>query len=250
MKRLMLMTVIVVVVMVTGLAQAGEINLSAAASLKDALGGIIAVYGKEHPDVKILTNYGSSGALAKQVAQGAPADIFISANQKWMDYLVKEGKADAATAGVLAGNTLVVAGKKELAIKSLDDLKGLERIAIGSPKSVPAGEYAEQAMRKAGIYEELEQAKKLVMAKDVRQALLYADRGEVDAAFVYRTDALLAQQAVIVFEVPADLYAPVIYPMGMTAEGAANVEGKHFYAYLAGPQAQEILKKFGFSVGR
>ena len=250
MKRLFVVAVSTFWVMVAGLAQAGEINLSAAASLKDALGGIIAVYGKEHPETKILTNYGSSGALAKQVAQGAPSDIFISANQKWMDFLVKEGKVDAATAGVLAGNTLVVAGKKGLAFKSLDDLKGLERIAIGSPKSVPAGEYAEQAMRKAGIYEELEQAKKLVMAKDVRQALLYADRGEVDAAFVYRTDAMLARQAAIVFEVPAELYAPVTYPMGMTTAGSANAEGKDFHAFLGSSQAQEILEKFGFSVGK
>lgn len=250
MKRLVLVAVSVVVVMVTGLAQAGEINLSAAASLKDALNEIIAVYGKEHPETKILTNYGSSGALAKQVVQGAPADIFISANRKWLDFLVKEGKADASTAGVLAGNTLVVAGRKGLAVKGMDDLQGLERIAIGSPKSVPVGEYAEQAMRKAGIYEGLEQRKKLVMAKDVRQALIYADRGEVDAAFVYRTDAMLARQAAIVFEVPADLHAPVTYPMVMTAAGAANAAGKDFHAFLGSSQAQEILRKFGFSVGK
>jgi molybdate transport system substrate-binding protein len=250
MKRLFVGAVSAFFVMAAGLAQAGEINLSAAASLKGALNEIIAVYGKEHPETKILTNYGASGALAKQVVQGAPADIFISANQKWMDYLIKEGKADAATAGVLAGNTLVVVGKKGSAVKGMDDLQGLERIAIGSPKSVPAGEYAEQAMRKAGIYEGLEQAKKLVMAKDVRQALLYADRGEVDAAFVYRTDAMLARQAAIVFEVPADLYAPVTYPMGMTTAGAANAEGKDFHAFLGSSQAQEILEKFGFSVGK
>ncbi|KAB2889148.1 MAG: molybdate ABC transporter substrate-binding protein [Desulfobulbaceae bacterium] len=250
MKRLMVVAVSVLCVMVTGMAQAGEINLSAAASLKDALNEIIAGFAKEHPDVKVLTNYGASGALAKQVGQGAPADIFISANQKWLDFLVKEGKADAATAGVLAGNTLVVAGKKEVAVKGMEDLKGLARIAIGSPASVPAGQYAEQAMRKAGIYEGLEQGKKLVLAKDVRQALLYADRGEVDAAFVYRTDALLAQQAVILFEVPADLYDPVTYPMGLTVAGAATVEGKDFYAFLAAGEVQEILQKYGFTTNK
>ena len=250
MKRLTAVAVSVVFVLVTAMAQAGEINLSAAASLKDALNEIITAFGTMHPDSEVLTNYGASGALAKQVGQGAPADIFISANQKWLDFLVKEGKADAATAGVLAGNTLVVAGKKEVAVKGMDDLKGLARIAIGSPASVPAGQYAEQAMRKAGLYEELEQAKKLVMAKDVRQALLYADRGEADVAFVYRTDALLAQQAVILFEVPADLYEPVTYPMAMTTAGAAKAESTDFYAFLADPQAQEILKKFGFTVGK
>ena len=247
MKRLVMLTTGVLFVMVTGMAQAGEINLSAAASLKDALNEIIAGFAKEHPDVKVLTNYGASGALAKQVGQGAPADIFISANQKWLDFLVKEGKADAATAGVLAGNTLVVAGRKTVTVKGMEDLKGLARIAIGSPKSVPAGEYAAQALQKAGIYDELETAKKLVMAKDVRQALLYADRGEADVAFVYRTDALLAQQAVVIFEVPADLYEPVTYPMAMTTAGAAKAESKEFYAYLAGAQAQGILKKYGFT---
>ena len=247
MKRLIVVAVSVLFVMVTGMAQAGEINLSAAASLKDALNEIIAGFAKEHPDVKVLTNYGASGALAKQVGQGAPADIFISANQKWLDFLVKEGKADAATAGVLAGNTLVVAGRKTVTVKGMEDLKGLARIAIGSPKSVPAGEYAAQALQKAGIYDELETAKKLVMAKDVRQALLYADRGEADVAFVYRTDALLAQQAVVIFEVPADLYEPVTYPMAMTTAGAAKAESKEFYAYLAGVQAQGILKKYGFT---
>ena len=247
MKRLIVVAVSVLFVMVTGMAQAGEINLSAAASLKDALNEIIAGFAKEHPDVKVLTNYGASGALAKQVGQGAPADIFISANQKWLDFLVKEGKADAATAGVLAGNTLVVAGRKTVTVKGMEDLKGLARIAIGSPKSVPAGEYAAQALQKAGIYDELETAKKLVMAKDVRQALLYADRGEADVAFVYRTDALLAQQAVVIFEVPADLYEQVTYPMAMTTAGAAKAESKEFYAYLAGVQAQGILKKYGFT---
>ena len=250
MQRLTAMAVSVFFILVTTMAQAGEVNLSAAASLKDALNEIITAFGTEHPDVKVLTNYGASGALAKQVGQGAPADIFVSANQKWLDFLVKEGKADAASAGVLAGNTLVVAGRKEVAVKTMGDLQGLARIAIGSPKSVPAGEYAVQALQKAGIYDELESGKKLVMAKDVRQALLYADRGEADVAFVYRTDALLAQQAVILFEVPADLYEPVTYPMAMTAAGTAKAESKDFYAFLAGPQAQETLKKYGFTVGK
>jgi molybdate transport system substrate-binding protein len=242
--------VIVFAVLAAAMAQAGEINLSAAASLKDALNEIISDYAATHPGVRVLTNYGSSGALAKQVVQGAQADIFISANQQWLDYLAGEGRTDAATAGVLAGNTLVVAGRKGVVVRGMEDLEGLVRIAIGSPKSVPAGEYAVQAMQKAGVYEELETARKLVMAKDVRQALFYADRGEADVAFVYRTDALLAKQAVIVFEVPADLHEPVTYPMAMTTAGAAKAESKDFYAFLAGLQARETLKKYGFTTGK
>lgn len=230
----------------TSLACAGEINLSAAASTKDAMMEIIKGFENVQPGVRIRTNFGASGALAKQAVQGAPTDIFLSANDKWLDYVVKEGKAEGGSRGVFAYNRLVFAGRKGAAVTSLADLKGLQRIALGTPASVPAGQYAEQALRTAGVYEELHKAHKLVMAQDVRQALLYADRGEVDGAFVYRTDAMLAKEAAILFEVPDDLYDRVAYPMVMTTVGAAKAEVRAFYAYLAGPEAREILKKFGF----
>ena len=230
----------------TGLAQAGDINLSAAASTKEAMTEIIKGFKKVQPDVKILTNFGASGALAKQTVQGAPTDIFLSANDKWLDYVVKEGKAEVKNKGVFAYNKLVFSGKKGTAIQSLADLKTLQRIAIGTPASVPAGQYAEQAMRAAGVYEDLQKAKKLVMAQDVRQALLYADRGEVDGAFVYQTDAMLAKEAVVLLVVPDDLYDRVSYPMVLTTAGEAKAEAKAFYGYLASPEASEILKKFGF----
>ena len=231
-------------------AYAGDVSLSAAASLKDAMKEILEGFKKMQPDANVLTNFGASGALAKQTVQGAPTDIFISANDQWLDFVVKEGKADAKDKGVLAYNKLVFAGKKGVTAKSLADLKSLQRIAIGTPASVPAGQYAEQAMRAAGIYEELEKDKKLVMAQDVRQALMYADRGEVDGAFVYQTDAMLAQEAKILLVVPDDLYDRVSYPMIITTDGAAKAEAKAFYSYLAGPEVQEILKKFGFVTGK
>ncbi len=128
------------------------------------------------------------------------------------------------------------------------DLPKLQRIAIGSPKSVPAGQYAEEAMKKAGVYEQLAGAGKLVMAQDVRQALVYADRGEVDGAFVYKTDALLAKEAAILFEVPQDLYAPVTYPMGLTVAGAQSAEARDFFDYLQSTAAKTVLEKYGFIV--
>lgn len=225
---------------------AGDIHVSAAASTKDALKEIIDGYHKNHPESAILTNYASAGALAKQILQGAPADIFISANPKWLELIVREGKGSASTKHIFAYNKLVFVGKKGIAISSLADLMNLQRIAIGTPASVPAGQYAEQAMRAAGIYEDLAKEKKLVMAQDVRQALLYADRGEVDGAFVYNTDALLAEHAVILFAVPDTLYDRVTYPMVMTAAGEASDEVKAFYSYLAGSEAKAILQKFGF----
>ena len=106
---------------------------------------------------------------------------------------------------------------------------------------------AAQAMRAAGVYDKLAEAKKLVMAKDVRQALLYADRGEVDGAFVYRTDALLAQHAVILYAVPADLHDPIIYPVGLTVSGEQNSEARAYYDFLASPAALKILEKYGFT---
>ena len=140
-------------------------------------------------------------------------------------------------------------GKKNAAITKMEDITQLKQIAIGSPKSVPAGEYAQEAMEKAGIYQQLADAKKLVLAKDVRQALTYADRGEVDGAFVYKTDALLAKNAVILFETPQELYKPVSYPIALTTQGAANAEAKAFYELLTGEKGKAVFEKYGFTVG-
>lgn len=246
MRKMLLAGVVFVCSLATAPAHAGDVSLSAAASLKDAMKEIIAEFRKVQPETTILTNFGASGALAKQTVEGAPTDLFISANEKWLDFVVKEGKAEAKNKGILAYNKLVFAGKKEAAVISLADLKSLKRIAIGTPASTPAGQYAEQAMRAAGMYEEMAKEQKLVMAQDVRQALIYADRGEVDGAFVYQTDAMLAKEAVILMEVPGDLYDRVSYPMVITVAGEAKPEAAAFYGYLAGPEAREILKKFGF----
>jgi molybdate transport system substrate-binding protein len=188
--------------------------------------------------------------MAKQIEQGAPADIFVSANSKWMKYLVEKQLVAADTERIFAYNQLVFAGEKKSSEFSLESLTGLERIALGNPQSVPAGQYAKQAMERAGVYAALEQEKKLVMAKDVRQALIYADRGEVDGAFVYKTDALLAKHAQILFIVPADFYDRVSYPVALTAEGAKNEEAKAFYDYMRSPEAIAILAKYGFEPNR
>ena len=145
-------------------ALAGDINLSVAASLKDVVNELSDKFAKTHPGVKFLKNYGASGQLAKQIESGAPSDIFISANLEWMDYLKNKKQVDNASIGTFTYNTLVFAGMPGKA-SSMQDLHKLERIAIGSPKSVPAGEYAMDALKKAGLDKQLE--KKLIMAKDV-----------------------------------------------------------------------------------
>lgn len=227
-------------------ALAGQVNLSVAASLKDAINEMTDVYAKSHPGVTFQKNYAASGALAGQIEQGAPADLFISANVKWMNYLKEKNLVDAASIRTFAFNDLVFAGTTTQKIKSMSDLTRLGKIGIGSPKSVPAGEYAMQAIVKAGLEQAL--AGKLIMAKDVRESLMYAELGEVDGSFVYRTDALMAKKARILFVVPANLYPEVLYPVALTVSGAKNADAKSFSVWLKGKQATTILKKYGFTV--
>jgi len=230
--------------------QAESISLSVAASMTDAFKEIIANFSADNPEGKILPNFASSGSLAKQIDQGAPADIYVSANLKWMRYLIDKKLIAPGTDRIFAYNKLVFVGKKENGPLSLTDLPALDRIALGSPQSVPAGQYARQAMQGAGIYSTLQRERKLVMAKDVRQALLYADRGEVDGAFAYRTDALLASNAEILFTVPDNLYDRVSYPMALTVAGARNRLAKSFYDYMATAKAVAILTRYGFEPAR
>lgn len=226
---------------------AGEINLSAAASLRDVLNELSDTFAKDTPGVTFLKNYGASGAVAKQIENGAPADLFLSANLEWMDYLKNKKLVDETSIGTLAYNVVVFVGKPELKITGLQDLAKLNKIAIGSPKSVPAGQYATEAFRKAGIEKELE--KKLVMAKDVRECLMYADRGEVDGAFVYKTDAeLMAKNVKILFTVPQELYSRVTYPMALTVAGSKKTEAAAFFRFLQSDKAKKVLERYGFVI--
>jgi molybdate transport system substrate-binding protein len=225
-----------------------EIRLSAAASMTDAVKALTTHYKESNPNVTFQTNFASSGILAQQISLGAPTDFFISANTKWMDYLITERYISTDSVTTLAGNSLVFIGRKELPIATMTALVQLERIAIGSPKSVPAGQYAVQALKTAGLYDRLQG--KLVMAKDARQALVYADRGETDGAFVYKTDALLAQEAIILLEVPQALYTEITYPVGITTTGSANREAVAFFDFLKTETARSILKAHGFELNQ
>jgi molybdate transport system substrate-binding protein len=227
-------------------ALAGEVRISAAASTTDAVTELAAAYASAHPGMTFSRNFASSGALAKQIAAGAPADLFISANPKWMDYLIQQKIVPSDNVQTFAFNTLVFVGEPGSAASSMHGLPRLGRIALGSPASVPAGQYAKQALTHAGLYDGLLKANKLVMAKDVRQVLVYADRGEVDGAFVYRTDALLAKKAKILFQVPQELYPRIVYPMALTAAGAKNVDAMGFFHFLGTPEARAVLAKYGF----
>jgi molybdate transport system substrate-binding protein len=245
-KFLSTICLILLLVAFSASAEAEEVRISAAASLTEAVKEIVSQYQKDHAEKNLLANFAASGALAKQISAGAPTDIYISANPKWMLYLQQQGVIAELSKQVLVQNSLVFVGMT--AVDKLADLPRLKRIAIGSPKSTPAGRYAEQAMTSAGIYVQLQQQRKLILGKDVRQALLYADRGEVDGAFVYRTDALLARQVRILFVVPQQLYPAIVYPAALTITGEENPGAKKVFDYLFSPPAQAVFRKFGFVI--
>lgn len=240
--------VIFVLLMTTSSLQAGEIRISIAASMTDLFRELITDFNKSQTDIRITPNFGPSGGLAKQINQGAPADIYVSANPKWMSYLLEQNKIEASTQKTFAHNTLVFIGRPGQNIASFSDLASLKRIGIGSPRSVPAGQYAMQALEKMGLYNNLLQAGKLVMAKDVRQALIYADRGETEGSFVYKTDARLAREATILFEINQKLYSKVTYPVAITIAGAENPEAKTFYSFITSASAKPIIAKYGFTL--
>lgn len=230
----------------TGAALGGEIRISAATSLREAVNEISDSFTKRNPGVKFLKNYAASGILAKQIENGASVDIFISANAKWMEYLNGKKLVNADSIIKLCGNSLVFVGTTDKELSSIQDVPKLQRVAIGSPNSVPAGEYASQAIRNSGLENLL--AKKIVLARDVRECLLYAERGEVDGAFVYRSDTLQARQTRILFTVPQELYSPVYYPMALTIRGTNNGDANSFYNFLQNGEAKAILLKFGFTI--
>ena len=230
-----------------GAAHAADINLSVAASLREVVTELCDTFAKKHPGVKFLSNFGASGTLAKQIENGAPCDLFFSANTEWMDYLKEKKLVDEKNTATFAYNVLVFAGKPDLKVTRLEDVVKLNKIAIGSPASVPCGQYTMEAFRKAGIERELEG--KLVMARDVRETLLYAERGEADGAFVYKTDVEeIAKSVKILFVVPQEYYSRVSYPMGLTISGSKKAEAVAFFTYLQSAEAKAVLAKHGFPV--
>lgn len=228
---------------------AAQVRISAASSLTEAVNELCRRYAVAHPEVRLVRNFAASGTLAKQIAGGAPADLFVSANPTWMDYLVTQGKVPGPGVRTLAANALVVVGRKGGALDSLNALAHFSRIAIGSPKSVPAGAYAERALKGSGIYEQLQRERRLVIAKDVRQALMYAERGDADAAFVYRTDARLGREVATLYEVPQELLPAIVYPAALTAEGMKNRAALDFFAFLGSGEAAATLESYGFLPG-
>ncbi len=230
-------------------AQAQELLLSVAVSLKDATEELGRQFQGAHPGVRLQYNFGASGDLQKQIEAGAPVDAFISAGQRQIDGLEKKGLLQPRTRRVFARNVLTVIVPKDSRL----DLRGpadllrpqVQRVVIGNPKTVPAGQYAEESLRNLGLWDSL--SPKLVFAENVRQALEYVARGEVDAGFVYTTDATVrAGQVKEACRPPQESYTPVTYPGAIIATSRQPALAQAFLDLLLSPAGQQVLARYGF----
>lgn len=225
-----------------------SINVSAAISLKDALTEIQQQYQAVHPNAKIIFNLGASGTLAQQIAQGAPADIFIPAATQQMDELAVQKLIAPASRVNLVENKLVliVPQQSPSTLQNFADLRRntVHKVAIGEPSVVPAGQYAKQTLQNLGLWDDVKN--KAVLAKDVRTVLAYVETGNVDAGLVYQTDAAASSKVRIVAVAPAGSHDPIVYPAAVLASAQQRQAVQDFYAYLTGPAAQAVFAKYGF----
>lgn len=237
-----------VLALTVGNARADELTVSAAASLVDAFGEIARDYQRAHPGTRVHLNTAASGVLLQQITHGAPVDVFASADALSMDQAAQRGLIVPAQRFVFAGNTLVVVVPLRAAAppRQLQDLAApaIRRIAVGNPDTVPAGRYARSALEAARLWQPL--ADKRITAQNVRQALDYVARGEVDAGFVYGSDAQAAKHRVrTAFVVP--LAQPIQYPIAQVARSANAQGARRFIAYVRSPAGQAILLRHGFA---
>lgn len=228
-------------------AAAANLTVSAAASLTDAFTAMKAAFEKATPGVTVTMNFAASGALLSQMEKGAPVDVFASADQKTMNMAVDKKLIDVPTRVNFAQNSLVltVPTGNPAKVSDLNSLKApaAKRIALGNPETVPAGRYTKAALTKAKFWKVLEP--KFVMAESVRQVLDYVTRGEVDAGFVYGTDAKKGGDKLkVTAEIP--LEKPISYPIAVLSAAADKKSGAAFIKFVTSPKGQEILAKYGF----
>ncbi|MEP7138278.1 MAG: molybdate ABC transporter substrate-binding protein [Caldimonas sp.] len=228
--------------------RAGDLTVSAAASLANAFKDIGTAFEKANPGTQVLLNFAASGALLQQIAKGAPVDVFASADQETMNQAEQRQLVEPAMRVNFASNSLVVVVPRDAATVpgSLADLTApsIRRVAIGVPASVPVGRYTKAVLEAANLWPAIEA--RMIGAQSVRQALDYVARGEVDAGFVYGTDAAIMPDKVrLAFTVPTD--RPVLYPIAPVAAAQNMAAAKKFVAFVASPAGQAILARYGFS---
>jgi molybdate transport system substrate-binding protein len=228
-------------------ASAQQLTVSAAASLTDAFKELAPKFEAATPGATLRFNFAASGALLQQIAQGAPVDVFASADQETLDRAAAQQFIDPDTRRNFASNSLVLIepAKDGPNLKTLQDLSGaaVKRIAIGKVETVPVGRYTQQALESARLWQVLQP--KFVQGDSVRQVLDYVSRGEVEAGFVYRTDAAIMGDKVHIV-LTATGHAPVSYPVAVVSESRQKALAKDFVAFLASDAAQQVLAKYGF----
>jgi molybdate transport system substrate-binding protein len=228
---------------------AEEITVSAAISLKEAFSEIARDFEARQKGVRVLFNFGASGDLVRQIIAGAPVDVFASAGLKEMDELEQKSLAVPGSRTIFAGNIVVLITPQPSALKinNLSDLtkKEVTKIAVGNPKTVPVGRYADQVLRNLKLYDSVKE--KLILAENVRQVLDYVARGEVDAGLVYATDAATRTRDLKrIGPVPERSHQPVIYPLAAIKGGKNENLAKAFIAWVTSPEGESILRRHGF----
>jgi len=234
----------------TAVAQDRSIIVFAAASMKNALDDVDAAFTKK-TGIKVVTSYAASSALMKQIEQGAPADVFVSADLQWMDYGAQKKLIKDDTRANLLGNRLVLIAPKDSKIGGvtigpnfdLAKLAGDERIATGDVRAVPVGLYAKAALEKLGVWASVEP--KMAMTENVRAALILVARGEAPLGIVYETDAKVEPGVKIVGVFPDDSHPPIVYPVAATA--VAKPDAAQYLAFLRAQAAKSVFESYGFT---
>jgi len=251
MRKILVAALIGWIAFVATQASADDLIIFAAASTKNAAEDIAKLYAADGKGA-VTYSFASSSDLAKQIENGAPAAIFISADTKWMDYLAERNLIVTDSRHDLLGNKLVLIAPSDsiLAVDlaanaPLADTLGDGKLAMGEPDSVPAGRYGKAALEALGIWAQVEP--KVVRTKDVRAALALVERGEAAAGIVYATDAAISKKVKVVAEFPAESHPKIVYPIALIA-GKDDAAARAFYDFLNGPQARTVFLEYGFTV--
>ncbi|MGL4335720.1 MAG: molybdate ABC transporter substrate-binding protein [Turicibacter sp.] len=251
-KKIALVLVVISFALVGCQSSSGEVlslNMSVAASLVEPMNEIIAAYESDH-DVEIKLNSGGSGTLKKQISEGANVGLFFSASEKYMDQLIEENLVLAENKENPIHNTLVLIKNNDSMdeVQDISDLANVQtRIAIGEVSTVPAGEYAKEALLNMGLYSDLES--NLIYAKDVTAVKTYVERGEVDYGIVYKSDALNLTNSSIVSEIPSSYHTEIVYSLAPIEGYEHESECKAFIDFINSDFSKQILSDYGFKIG-
>lgn len=224
-----------------------DISVGAASSLLEALNEIKPKF-EEKTGINMTLNFASSGTLEKQIEQGAPVDVFISASEKYMQILDDKNLIDKDSTKIILKNKLVLIVSEEYKdkIKNISEIVNYDiKIGIGEPESVPAGQYAKESLVYLGLWDKIKD--KFVYAKNVKQVVSYVDSGNVDAGIVYNSDVIELYNGVLVEILEDDIHKPINYTMGIVSSSKYKTESNKLYEYLISKEALDIFEKYGFN---